>query len=828
MWHRHSIDAGLVQKLRGPSAQARRPCQPVGPSPLRAPESSIAHCAEKMLTALTAVQIIVAWIATYAIASDVAFIGIRRFLGTSASVSDRALFALSRGVGPAVVSVVLYVLLLVFPGQGRAFYLAGVALPFLATAAYGRCETSALFAAYSSAARALSRAIRPHATGFLLPTVVFLSMCSLVLGIAYPITEHDSLSVAMEARIMSRDMTMDNYLAVDEPDAATGYFARGFRPPFLHMLYLWFALVAGGEYMELIARTVSPIYGLHCLLIVAYAVRCRWSARSALWAAFCLATAPLFFYLSYGNGIDPPRLYLSFVAMYWLSYLAARPAPGLRLGAVAGLFCGLALYCHLLSAAAVLAGVAMYLLLNRQPLVWAKLRLAAAVTVVAMVAGAQYHYLMSPAVRTQLDRSFSANFIWEWADLASDVSTRVVEMAQSTPLPSQPVEPNSPPVAPPTAKPKPPIEKAASSVARPKAVPKPASPAAKPVTVAPPPVVKTKPIASAILEAIPPPKPKSELLLARGHDGSALSSFVFGRLQMFTGVEYFGAVFYLLIYSVGFWRRESATALDKIALTAIAVYAVVVLSGVRAISWSNPRYIGSVLLVAAYFIGPSLASLEQYLQRRSKPLAGALMLAMALIMTAPVVGATAVRGAKIEITNSGSFYSDFRSLRWLTFSLEDPQAAVGQLWQQYMGIRKTVQFFGADQRTKLKNAHDYFGAIDYIRSNTEADASALVFRDTKYHYYAERRGYVWFHPDMFGYRKAENAEEMHTFLQSKKVTHVVIDSFSERQEGFRDYSIGPLLDDRNLTDLVHQKGSARVYALRDLETPRRAGAAAGE
>ncbi len=145
-----------------------------------------------------------------------------------------------------------------------------------------------------------------------------------------------------------------------------------------------------------------------------------------------------------------------------------------------------------------------------------------------------------------------------------------------------------------------------------------------------------------------------------------------------------------------------------------------------------------------------------------------------------------------------------------------------------MGIRKTVEFFGADERTKLKNAHDYFSAVDYMRSNTEAGAAALVFRDTRYHYYAERRGYVWFHPDMLGFRKAENAEQMHTFLQSKNVTHVLIDSFSEGQQGFRDYQIGPMLDDRNLTDLVHRTGSARVYALRDLEATRRGGAAPSE
>ncbi len=705
---------------------------------------------------------------TFLALSDVTFVAARRWLRDVEGLSDRHLFFLTRGLGPAVVAVGMYVLLVIFPRRPPAFYIALLILVFALLIVYGRRQLPLVAGIYLALGADLRRLDwRRGAALWIL--IALLAGFILAVGVGIPMTAHDGVAAAMEARIMLRERSMDLYLAVNTPDPQTGFYIPDFRPPFLHGLYLWFGMLTGEKGLEVLARTVTPLYGWHCLILLAYTViRRRKSLIATAWTVFLLAVTPIFVLMSYSNGVDTPRLYLAFLALLWFVELTERAAKlrraaNFRLAVGAGAVSGLALFSHLINAPVVAAGGLAYLALSRER--WRK-RLATglAVALIALVAGAQFHYL-HPGVLKQLGRNFTWTFIGEWAAITSIVPTPK--------LPSSSPPPASEPPPPPASEPPPP--------------------------------------------STPTLRTHSATIQNRGQGGDPLSQLLFGRLQMFTGIEHFGWLFYLFSIAVVVWLlRSPKTVLDKVLLAAAVMGGVAALSGMRKLSWSNPRYIGSLVLYGAYFAGPWLAGVSDRLRSRVPRLGGRWVLggAAIVVLLAPLCVSTSILGAKIGFSNQGTFYSDFRSLRWVDHALREPVAASRHFWERYMGIRKTLRYLWADRDTQLENAHDFLAAVVFIKHHTPPDSRALVFRDARYFYYAERPGYVWNHPEIsYDFRRSKSAEELHRFLMSKNVTHVVIDRYSERFDWYRKSRMGDLLTESLLAERVYEHGIARVYRL---------------
>lgn len=289
---------------------------------------------------------------------------------------------------------------------------------------------------------------------------------------------------------------------------------------------------------------------------------------------------------------------------------------------------------------------------------------------------------------------------------------------------------------------------------------------------------------------------------------------------MFTGIEHFGIVFYLFWTSVVLWLRGSLkTTLDKVLLASALVGCAIVVSGVRKISWSNPRYIASILVIAAYFAAPLLVAMEDLLRRRAiLPGKRIAVWALVVFLGFPTILVVSIRGAKVEITNPGTFYSDFRSLKWLNLTLEDPGGALRLLWQDYMGIRKTLRHLWADDKTKLRHAHDYFAGVLYISENAPADAKVLLFRTARFFYYCDRRGVVWNSPEVklmrSRFNNAASAGDRLHILRGEGFTHVLVDSFSQTQSAYLHAGIGDVLADPELAEVEYEFGTARVYRLR--------------
>jgi len=422
-------------------------------------------------------------------------------------------------------------------------------------------------------------------------------------------------------------------------------------------------------------------------------------------------------------------------------------------------------------------------------LVFAKLRLSrklvavAAFAPVLVVAGASFHYLMNPEIRRAIDRSVQPERVWELANRLAALSRP--KLAESRGRASS--------------------EDAAS---------------ARLATERAPPPTKRVDVGTAsarlATERAPPPTKRVDVGMVgtielRGQGVEPLQQLIFGRLQMFTGFEYFSWIFFLFWAGVvvRLWRRP-VDFVDIILITAAVTTTLFVVSGVRVSSWSNPRYIASVLPIAAYFAGPTMEALERRFLTGSwrRLLAGALL-------ASPLILTLSIRGAKVEITNSGDFYRDFRSLRWLAYARESPGEALATFWDEYLGIRKTIRYFLADRDDQLRHAHDHLAGVLWIRDNLPEDAHVMVFRDARFFYYSGHYGSVWYSPEIGAheFRSSATAEALQSHLHEAGITHVLVDDFSKQMLGYVDSAIGNVLDDPRLSEKIYEFGKARVYRL---------------
>jgi 4-amino-4-deoxy-L-arabinose transferase-like glycosyltransferase len=693
--------------------------------------------------------IIIALLSTYIISSDLAFMGLSRLINREKQVvPPLELFSLTRGIGPIMISWLMYNLFLFSPQQPPGYYIALIVGFCAVLLVWSRHQAPLLFEAYAAFWQSLRRLASLRSLSLILLICTLLSVLFIfIIGIAFPIVGHDSLVFATEAKIMRQDMSLEHFLARVEPDARTGFLPVSFQPPFLPMLYVWFSLIAGIGQMDILARTVSPVFGLYCLMLVGYLVRRHASLPAALWSIFLLAVTPLFLWMGYDNAQDTPRYYFLMLALYWFAKLldAQTNIPS-RMTLVVGLFAGFAVYSHLLGAPAVAAGILALLFLRRWN--WReRLVRATAIVLTVILVGAGYHYLASAPLRAKFFGTISLDRpISEWTALAKSIVVQT-DGQEGTDEARQ-----------------------------------------------------------AIFER-------------RGHGGAPLRQFLLGRLQMFTGIEYFGFLFFCFWLAVFAWLRKSSkkTTFDKLLVLAAVIYCVVVLSGVRTNSWSNPRYVGSLLLIGAYFSGSLLARCSESAAQRPRWSRRIALICLILFLSFPALLVTTIRGAKVGITNKGNFYTHFRSLLWVEAFMEEPGKALNSFWQEYVGIRKTIRYAWASDEEKLKHSHDYLAAVLYFNLHAPADARALVFRDGRYFYYAKRYGIPFYDSRLRREEPPGNVEEVLRRFASSGITHILTDKLLERLPQYDYFQLGDLLPDPEISELIYEFGGARVYRLKALD-----------
>ena len=507
------------------------------------------------------------------------------------------------------------------------------------------------------------------------------------------------------------------------------------------MLYVWFFLTTGTSQLDILARTVAPLYALYGVLLLCWVLfRYTRSGQAALWGGLALIATPVFTSESYLNTQDPHRLYFSFCALILLEgYLRARTrARGLLLVACLGL----AVYSHFFGLLTLLAVVLLYACFAHGSL---RRRLASAcfVGMVALTLGAASHYARPPVALRVLNQfppldQYLGPFLTD-VDLHEDHAADHAKAEQQA----------------------------------------------------------------------------HEWLAARRGQAGWLKEFIFGKLQILTGVEWFGAVVWVFLASVVLWLRQpQKPLLEKILMATAAIYAGAVLSDLRAMASSNPRYIATALPICAYFIGrfalPVLAGVRQRWGMAASRL-GAGLGVLALI--APLLAITAIRGAKVGLTNPGDLYVRLHDMSWIAAVARHPLHAAAVTWNRYLGIKDTLQYFWASDDIKLVHSHDSFAAIAYMNSSTPPAATALVFRVTRYFYYARRRGLSYLDPRMKEFEDSVGTDYTCRLLASLGADYVLFDSYYEGHPTYASTELIHILSDPRLSTKVYEYGSAKVYQL---------------
>jgi len=303
----------------------------------------------------------------------------------------------------------------------------------------------------------------------------------------------------------------------------------------------------------------------------------------------------------------------------------------------------------------------------------------------------------------------------------------------------------------------------------------------------------------------------NEWLMAKRGQAGRLNRYLFGVLLPFTGIEWFGFFFWFFAVALVRWLREQdKTPLEVIMAWTAIVCLGVILSGVSTLSWSNPRYTGTLAPLVAYFTGTLAATWWRRHEGRQW-LRVALLLVVFLV---PLGITTCVRGAKVGITNPGNFYENLHSTRWLQATFDHPVASLHVLWSRYLGFRKTLKYSRASDHMKLLNAHDYFRAVDYMNCCTPPKATGLVIgRETYYFYYAQRRGASVLDPALTPFRGATQALEACQLLLGKGIDYVLIDSYHSTNPWYFRTQVAAILQDPTLATLEFEAGTARVFHL---------------
>lgn len=680
-----------------------------------------------------------AFLFTYWIASDILCLLVLRIWPKSSRDCERDLFFLTRGLGPIAISWLLYHLILVFPGDAPAWYVAEVGAFFAVGLYFGRKQIGELVVIYSGLAHDVRKHWPPSALCVVLALLIGLvAAFILIIGVGFPIVEGDALGFAFEARLIRRDLSFENYPTFS-PDPVTGYYYYTFQVPCLQMMYVWFSLLTGTEAVDYLPRTVAPVYCIYLVLLLCWVLlRQRKALETALWGSLVLIATPLLAVESYLNTQDPHRFFFSFAALVLLEALLR--FPDRRVAVLLGVFTGLAIYAHFLGFLALAAVLLLYMSFARVTLLQ-RIRTAFLVTVLATLVGAPLHYvqpkvvdrvmLQFPAVSRLVDAGL-ARIGWNTSFSAHPVSGEVIDW-----------------------------------------------------------------------------------LNARRGQAGWLKELVFGKLQIFTGIEWFGMLFWGFSAAALLWlSRPDKLLLESVLLGSAGIYLIAVLSDVRLQASSNPRYVGTILPACAYFCGILSTSIVRGSRQRWGPIAAALAAGVVIVLSVGPLAATAgVRGAKVGISNPGNLYERIRSLSWIETVVRHPLQALETVRTRYLGIAETLRYLSASDDEKLRHAHDIFAAVQFMNSSTPQNARALVFRVTPYFYYAQRGGISYLDPRMDEFAAIRGRVDACRYLASLGVDHVIVDSYYTSYPLYADTELATILSDSYLSTSVYRYGEAGVYKL---------------
>lgn len=251
---------------------------------------------------------------------------------------------------------------------------------------------------------------------------------------------------------------------------------------------------------------------------------------------------------------------------------------------------------------------------------------------------------------------------------------------------------------------------------------------------------------------------------------------IFGRLQVFARPELFGISYYLFILALIYWlKTKRKEKLDKIFLAGFLLFAIPVIYKF----YLNRRYILTVQPIVVYF--GSIYAGQIYESLKKKKMAKWFW-AVLLVIFLSIGGILLAQGSIVSklVSKGGSSQLDY-----------------------FLSNK--------DKRNKII-APGTFEAIDFIKQETPKDSVILTFDDSRFFYFAERKGIYMLSPQLASFYFASNGEEAYKALIDLKVDYIFVDVINNELYIDKSSLIINFLNNGHYSTLVFDEHS-KVYKL---------------
>ncbi len=259
---------------------------------------------------------------TYFLSSLVVFLLLFRIFKLRQFLNPGLAFALMLGLGPLIISYLLYIGFLLFPNHGNGFYIGFVIIIFLLMLLASLKEYKLIKDISSDALQALYDIKHWYFWEYLyLALIVFTLLIVFPQAMLLPLSSDDGSIYHTIARIFYEQKSLYGYPFI-QAHPATGLYSTASHPPAFQMLYIWGFLFQGNVDLSPVIQSTSPMFYLLDIIAIYCLVKKNLSRSAGLIAASIFASTPAIIITSSINFIDSFRLYPLIFSIFWLAELA--------------------------------------------------------------------------------------------------------------------------------------------------------------------------------------------------------------------------------------------------------------------------------------------------------------------------------------------------------------------------------------------------------------------------------------------------------------------------------------------------------------------------
>lgn len=306
----------------------------------------------------------------FSLAAGLALVRFNKEGGSFKKFSNAELLFYSLGIGPVLTVLVLYFLLLLFPGHGDLFYFICVFVVYLLLVVLGRKSFPVLRAELTAYVRAAAAHFRGNKRLKKVERIVFVLLLIVLLAVflSYylgntlqtPLDGHDILTYGNIGKIYYQQKSI-NY-SKNILDEKSGFYFPGSPKPSFSLLLTWEMMVnhlfrpgssGGGQApdsaFDKYFKSISAYYGLLLLALVFYWIyRGTGNKYVSLLGILVMLSGLRFFLVLINYHLDSYRVFFLLLSWVFLAYSIKR-RDGFSLFLL-GMFSGFAAFSHLIGA----------------------------------------------------------------------------------------------------------------------------------------------------------------------------------------------------------------------------------------------------------------------------------------------------------------------------------------------------------------------------------------------------------------------------------------------------------------------------------------------